>query len=62
LIAANVKKDLLLSFQHMKREMEEVGMAQVKPSVVARFGKVLFYGSVDLLHLVHMLCFYRRVN
>uniref|UniRef100_M1BVV5 DUF7903 domain-containing protein n=1 Tax=Solanum tuberosum TaxID=4113 RepID=M1BVV5_SOLTU len=28
LIAANVKKDLLLSFQHMKREMEEVGMAQ----------------------------------
>ncbi|XP_049391461.1 uncharacterized protein LOC125855812 [Solanum stenotomum] len=44
LIAANVKKDLLLSFQHMKREMEEADMAQVKPSVVARFGKVLFYG------------------
>ncbi|KAH0682981.1 hypothetical protein KY290_021575 [Solanum tuberosum] len=44
LIAANVKKDLLLSFQHMKREMEEAEMAQLKPSVVARFGKVLFYG------------------
>ncbi|WMV25876.1 hypothetical protein MTR67_019261 [Solanum verrucosum] len=38
LVAANVKEDLLLAFQHMKREM-----AQVKPSVVARFGKVLFY-------------------
>ncbi|XP_069152865.1 uncharacterized protein [Solanum lycopersicum] len=45
LIAANVKKDLLLSFQHMKREMDEADMAQVKPSVVARFGKVLFYGT-----------------
>ncbi|XP_015159246.1 uncharacterized protein [Solanum tuberosum] len=44
LIAANVKKDLLLSFQHMKREMEEADMAQVKSSVVARFGTVLFYG------------------
>ncbi|KAK4356734.1 hypothetical protein RND71_025705 [Anisodus tanguticus] len=43
-VAANVKEDLLLSFQHMKREMEEAYMAQVKPSVVARFGKVLFYG------------------
>ncbi|XP_060183720.1 uncharacterized protein LOC132613631 isoform X1 [Lycium barbarum] len=43
-VAANVKQDLLLSFQHMKREMEEADMAQVKPSVVARFGKVLFYG------------------
>ncbi|KAG5581350.1 hypothetical protein H5410_051977 [Solanum commersonii] len=28
LIATNVKKDLLLSFQHMKREMEESVMAQ----------------------------------
>ncbi|KAK4724278.1 hypothetical protein R3W88_027057 [Solanum pinnatisectum] len=52
LIAANVKKDLLLSFQHMKREMEEAVMAQLKPSVVARFGKILFYGSVDL----HISC------
>ncbi|XP_049391797.1 uncharacterized protein LOC125856327 [Solanum stenotomum] len=48
LIAANVKKDLLLSFQHMKREMEEADMAQVKPSVVARFGKVLFYGTSSI--------------
>ncbi|KAG5609730.1 hypothetical protein H5410_021011, partial [Solanum commersonii] len=46
LIAENVKEDLLLSFQHMKRQMEEADMAQVKPSVVARFGKFLFYGSV----------------
>uniref|UniRef100_M1E0D0 Polyprotein n=1 Tax=Solanum tuberosum TaxID=4113 RepID=M1E0D0_SOLTU len=38
LVAANEKEDLLLAFQHMKREM-----AQVKPSVVARFGKILFY-------------------
>ncbi|XP_059310079.1 uncharacterized protein LOC132061247 [Lycium ferocissimum] len=43
-VAANVKQDLFLSFQHMKREMEEADMAQVKPSVVARFGKVFFYG------------------
>ncbi|XP_015159158.1 uncharacterized protein [Solanum tuberosum] len=48
LIAANVKKDLLLSFQHMKREMEEADMAQVKPSIVARFGKVLFYGTSSI--------------
>ncbi|KAK6791810.1 hypothetical protein RDI58_010891 [Solanum bulbocastanum] len=48
LITANVKKDLLLSFQHMKREMEEADMAQVKPSVVARFGKVLFYGTSSI--------------
>ncbi|KAK6777940.1 hypothetical protein RDI58_024658 [Solanum bulbocastanum] len=48
LIAANVKKDLLLSFQHMKREMEEAVMAQVNPSVVARFGKILFYGSSSI--------------
>ncbi|TMW87960.1 hypothetical protein EJD97_019210 [Solanum chilense] len=48
LIAANVKKDLLLSFQHMKREMDEADMAQLKPSVVARFGKVLFYGTSSI--------------
>ncbi|KAH0663940.1 hypothetical protein KY284_028871 [Solanum tuberosum] len=48
LIVANVKKDLYFSFQHMKREMEEAVMAQVKSSVVARFGKILFYGSSSI--------------
>ncbi|WMV25869.1 hypothetical protein MTR67_019254 [Solanum verrucosum] len=41
-------KDLLLSFQHMKHEMEEADMAQVKPSVVARFGKILFHGNSSI--------------
>lgn len=54
-VAENVKQDLFLSFQHMKREMEETDMAEVKPSVVARFGKVLFYGSVFFISL--LLCF-----
>ncbi|WMV25873.1 hypothetical protein MTR67_019258 [Solanum verrucosum] len=43
LIAAKVKKDLLLSFQHMKRKMEEAIMAQMY--VVARFGKILLWVS-----------------
>ncbi|XP_009777298.1 uncharacterized protein LOC107801463 isoform X2 [Nicotiana tabacum] len=47
-VAENVKQDLFLSFQHMKREMEETDMAEVKPSVVARFGKVLFYGNSSI--------------
>ncbi|XP_049391460.1 uncharacterized protein LOC125855811 [Solanum stenotomum] len=46
LIAAKVKKDLLLSFQHMKRKMEEAVMAQM--SVVARFGKILLWGSSSI--------------
>ncbi|PHT85891.1 hypothetical protein T459_07997 [Capsicum annuum] len=45
LVAANVNEDLLLSFQLVKGEMEEADMAEVKPSVVACFGKVRFYGN-----------------
>ncbi|XP_059308189.1 uncharacterized protein LOC132059566 isoform X1 [Lycium ferocissimum] len=47
-VSEKVKPDILLSFQHMKSEMEEADMAQVKPSVVARFGKVLFYGNSSI--------------
>ncbi|KAH0682980.1 hypothetical protein KY289_020732 [Solanum tuberosum] len=32
----------------MKNEMEEADMAQVKPSVVARFGKILFHGNSSI--------------
>ncbi|TMW91464.1 hypothetical protein EJD97_014313, partial [Solanum chilense] len=48
LVAASVKEDLFLSFQHMKREMEEADMPQVKPSVVARFEKIIFYRNSSI--------------
>ncbi|CAN4115237.1 unnamed protein product [Withania somnifera] len=44
LVAKSVMKDLLLSFQHVKSEMEESNMEELKPALVARFGRILFYG------------------
>ncbi|XP_055834666.1 uncharacterized protein LOC129903184 [Solanum dulcamara] len=44
LVAKSVMKDLLLSFQRVKCEMEESNMEQLKPALVARFGRILFYG------------------
>lgn len=44
LVAKSVMKDLLLSFQHVKCEMEESNMEELKPTLVARFGRILFYG------------------
>ncbi|XP_019231511.1 PREDICTED: uncharacterized protein LOC109212336 [Nicotiana attenuata] len=49
LVEENVKQDLLLSFQRVKYEMEAAyDMAKVKPALVARFGKILFYGSSSI--------------
>lgn len=44
LVAKSVMKDLLLSFQHVKCEMEQSNMEELKPTLVARFGRILFYG------------------
>lgn len=49
-----MNEDLLLSFQLVKGEMEEADMAEVKPSVVACFGKVRFYGSVFFISHVKL--------
>lgn len=47
LVAKNVMEDLLLSFQHVKSVMEESNMEEEsKPSLVARFGRILFHGLV----------------
>lgn len=46
LVAKSVMKDLLLSFQHVKCEMEQSNMEELKPTLVARFGRILFYGLV----------------
>ncbi|XP_015159331.1 uncharacterized protein [Solanum tuberosum] len=44
LVAKNVMEDLLLSFQHVKCEMEEPNMEELTSSLVARFGRILFHG------------------
>ncbi|MCD7450425.1 hypothetical protein HAX54_006060 [Datura stramonium] len=45
LVAKSVMEDLLLSFQHVKGAMEESNMDELKPTLVARFGRILFYGN-----------------
>ncbi|KAJ9131949.1 hypothetical protein P3X46_034848 [Hevea brasiliensis] len=44
-IAENVQPDLLSSFKNLKNEMDSQGLEKVKPTLVARFGKILFHGS-----------------
>ncbi|XP_049400769.1 uncharacterized protein LOC125864744 [Solanum stenotomum] len=44
LVANSVMEDLLLSFQHVKCEMEESNMEELKLNLVARFGRILFHG------------------
>ncbi|XP_047256373.1 uncharacterized protein LOC107850432 isoform X1 [Capsicum annuum] len=44
LVVKSVMKDLVLSFQHVKCEMKESNMGVLKPTLVARFGRILFYG------------------
>jgi len=47
LVANSVMEDLLLSFQkHVKCEMEESNMEELKLNLVARFGRILFHGLV----------------
>lgn len=47
-VAENVKQDLLSAFHRVKIEMEDNDFVQVKPVLVARFGRVLFHGLVKL--------------
>lgn len=44
LVAKSVMEDILLSFQHVKSEMVQSNMEELKPTLVARFGRILFYG------------------
>ncbi|GMI65120.1 hypothetical protein like AT2G38430 [Hibiscus trionum] len=44
-IAENVLPDLLSSFENARAEMERGASKDVKPTMVARFGKILFQGS-----------------
>ncbi|VFQ92646.1 unnamed protein product [Cuscuta campestris] len=44
-IVENVKNDLLLSFERVKNEIQENELEEVKPTLVARVGRVLFHGN-----------------
>lgn len=44
IIAENVQQDLLSSFEVLKNEMNSEGLEKVKPTLVARLGKILFHG------------------
>lgn len=52
LVAKIVTEDLLLSFQHVKCEMEQYNMEELKPTLVARFGRILFYGLVFFISIL----------
>ncbi|KAH0679494.1 hypothetical protein KY284_020579 [Solanum tuberosum] len=55
LVAKSVMKDLLLSFRHVKCEMKGSNMEELKPTVVACFGKILFHGTLlSLLNPMHV--------
>ncbi|KAK3441912.1 hypothetical protein EUGRSUZ_B02178 [Eucalyptus grandis] len=44
-IAETVMQDLLCSFEVLRSEIKDQSMGEIKPTMVARFGKVLFRGS-----------------
>ncbi|KAJ7973587.1 DNA ligase [Quillaja saponaria] len=44
-IAENVLQDLLCSIKNVRNEMESLELEEVKPTLVARFGKILIYGG-----------------
>ncbi|XP_054817021.1 uncharacterized protein LOC129316635 [Prosopis cineraria] len=44
IIAENVLQDLLSSFENVRSQMQVPPSEEVKPTLVARFGKVLFHG------------------
>ncbi|KAL2539715.1 hypothetical protein Adt_00693 [Abeliophyllum distichum] len=44
-VAGTVKQDLLWSFQQVRENMECCEFEDVKPTLVARFGKILFHGN-----------------
>ncbi|EOY10749.1 Uncharacterized protein TCM_026052 isoform 1 [Theobroma cacao] len=47
-VAENVLPDLLSSFQIARAEVESQDLKEVKPTLVARFGKILFHGSPSM--------------
>ncbi|KAJ6296664.1 hypothetical protein OIU78_022395 [Salix suchowensis] len=45
IIAENVHQELVSSFEILRNEMDDQGSEKIKPTLVARLGKVLFRGS-----------------
>ncbi|KAL9381942.1 hypothetical protein Peur_024977 [Populus x canadensis] len=45
IIAENVQQELLSSFEILRNEMDDQGSEKVKPTLVARLGKIIFHGS-----------------
>lgn len=43
-VAENVQQDLLSYFENVRNEMEVNNVEEVKPSLTAKFGKILFHG------------------
>lgn len=48
-IAENVLPDLVSSFENLRNEMDSHKF-EVKPTLVARFGKILFHGLVFIIY------------
>ena len=46
--AENVMQDLRSAFQRVQNEVEDNKLEEVKPTLVARFGQILFHGLVIL--------------
>ncbi|KAL6497687.1 hypothetical protein OROHE_027012 [Orobanche hederae] len=44
-VAVTVKQDLFSSFQQVKDEMRGFDFVEIKPTVVLRFGRILFHGN-----------------
>ncbi|KAL3830682.1 hypothetical protein ACJIZ3_019484 [Penstemon smallii] len=44
-VAKTLKQDLLFSFQEVNKLMKGFEFGEIKPSLVARFGKILFHGD-----------------
>lgn len=47
--AENVMQDLLSAFQRVQNEVEDDKLEEVKPTLVARFGQILFHGGQSTL-------------
>lgn len=43
-VAETVKQDLFASFQQVKNEMRDFEFGEIKPTLVVRFGRILFHG------------------
>ncbi|KAB5512133.1 hypothetical protein DKX38_029161 [Salix brachista] len=45
IIAENIQQELFFTFDYLRNEMDDQGSEKIKPTLVARLGKFLFYGS-----------------